>query len=98
MKTTFTAAAFALTLGLSSLAHAGFNNQGPTVDLRTTHTATLRQDLSHLPTVTGFNQQTHPADGSVNTVSQASPSLALGANCDLNPRIGFQNSTSVASC
>jgi hypothetical protein len=34
MKTMFTTAAFALTLGLSSLAHAGFNDQGPTLDTR----------------------------------------------------------------
>jgi hypothetical protein len=97
MKTTLTAAAFALTLGLSSLAHAGFNDQGPTVDTRTTATASQRQDLRHLPTVTGFNQQSHFA-AAVNAGSHHNSSLPLGANCDLNRTAGFQNSQSVASC
>ncbi|MCB1770010.1 MAG: hypothetical protein KDJ31_09990 [Candidatus Competibacteraceae bacterium] len=97
MKTVLTTAAFALTLGLSSLAHAGFNDQGPTLNNRSAATS-QRQDLSHLPTVTGFNQQSHHAAGSVNAVSHASPSLAQGANCDLNRTAGFQNSQSVASC
>jgi hypothetical protein len=98
MKTTLTATAFALTLGLSSLAHAGFNDQAPTVDSRTTATASQRQDLRYLPTVTGFNQQSHFAAAAVNAGSHHNPSLPLGANCDLNRTAGFQNSQSVASC
>ena len=98
MKTAFTATAFALTLGLSSLAHAGFNDQGPTVETRATTIAAMRQDLRHLPTVNGFNQQNPFTAAAVNAGSHNHPSLPLGANCDLNRTAGFQNSQSVASC
>lgn len=97
MKTVLTAAAFTLTLGLSGLAHAGFNDQGPTLNSRSA-SSSMRQDLSHLPTVNGFNQQSHVAAAAVKTRSHTRPSLAQGVHCDLNPWIGFQNSASVARC
>ena len=98
MKNVLTAAAFALTPGLSSLAHAGFNDQGPTVETHATTPAAQRQDLSHLSTVSGFNQQSPFAAAAVNAGSHNHPLLPLGANCDLNRTAGFQNSQSVASC
>lgn len=97
MKTVLTAAAFTLTLGLSSLAHAGFNDQGPTLDTRSTSSG-MRQDLSYVPTVNGFNQQSHPATAVSSSLHGGHDRMALGANCDLNPRIGFQNRGSVANC
>lgn len=98
MKTIVTATTFALTLGLTGLTHAaGFNDRGPAID--TTPVRMERQDLSHLPTVAGFNQQSHYAEAAVNAASHRDGgAMALGVNCDLTPRTGFQNSTSVASC
>ncbi|HPE72614.1 MAG TPA: hypothetical protein PK018_10695 [Candidatus Competibacter sp.] len=96
MKTTFTAAAFALTLGLSSLAHAGFNDQGPTLDTRSA-SASQRQDLSPLPTISGFNQKSHPAAAGHSALPEG-PRMALGAHCALPRQSGFQNSASYAKC
>ncbi|HPF59357.1 MAG TPA: hypothetical protein P5149_10450 [Candidatus Competibacteraceae bacterium] len=97
MKTILTATAFALTLGLTGLTHASsFNDRGPVID--TTPVRMERQDLSHLPAVTGFNQQSHPVETAVSTASHRNHGIVLGANCDLIPRTGFQNSTSTASC
>jgi len=97
MKTILTATAFALTLGLTGLTHAAsLNDRGPVID--TTPARMERQDLSHLPTVTGFNQQSHYVEAAVNTASHGNHGMALGANCDLTPRTGFQNITSTASC
>ena len=59
MKTFIAITSFALTIGLSGVAHAGFNDQGPTID--TTPTRVARQDLSQVPVVHGFNQQSHHA-------------------------------------
>ncbi len=96
MKTFITAASFALTLGLSGLAHAGFNDRGPGID--TTPARATQQGLSQAPTVQGFNQKSRRAP----TVKPASRSghnpMALGANCDLRPLLGFQNSSSGVSC
>ena len=59
MKTFIAITSFALTIGLSGAAHAGFNDQGPTID--TTPARVARQDLSQVPVVHGFNQQSHHA-------------------------------------
>lgn len=98
MKTILTVATFVLTLGLSGLTHAaGFNDRSPVID--TNPVRMERQNLDHLTTVAGFNQQSHHAEAAVNTVSHRGRStMTLGMNCDLTPRTGFQNSTSVASC
>jgi len=105
MKTILTATTFALTLGLTGLAHAaGFNDRSPAID---THSVRMGyQNLSHLPTVAGFNGQSHHAEAAVNAISHNSyrstnnyrGTVALGLNCDLDPSPGFQNSTSIASC
>lgn len=96
MKTFIAAASFALTLGLSGLAHAGFNDRGPTID--TTPARAVRQDLSQTPVVRGFNQK-NPHTETANPAPLDSRDLiTLGANCDLSPRLGFQNSSSSASC
>ncbi|MCB1823526.1 MAG: hypothetical protein KDJ54_02660 [Candidatus Competibacteraceae bacterium] len=92
MKTFIAAASFALTLGLSGLAHAGFNDQGPTMD--TTPARPEHQALSQAPTVHGFNRRTHHAAAArVGTAP-----MTVGLNGDLSPRVGFQNSSSGASC
>ena len=96
MKTVLTAAAFTLTLGLSGLAHAGFNDQGPTLNSRSA-SSSMRQDLSHLPTVNGFNQQSHVA-AAVRSASPEGPRMALGAKCELPRQSGFQNSASYVKC
>jgi hypothetical protein len=96
MKTAFTAAAFALTLGLSSLAHAGFNDQGPMLNSGSA-SAAQRQDLRPLPTVSGFNQKSHPAAAG-RSASPEGPRMALGAHCELPRQSGFQNSASYAKC
>lgn len=97
MKTVLTAAALTLTLGVSGLAHAEFKNKGPIIE--TSPARMTAQDLSHLPSVTGFQDQSHHAEAAVNAAaSSGRNSLALGANCDLNPVSGFQDSQSVATC
>jgi hypothetical protein len=96
MKTAFTAAAFALTLGLSSLAHAGFNDQGPTLNPGSA-SASQRQDLSHVPTVNGFNQQSHHVAAG-RSASLEGQRMALGAHCELPRQSGFQNRASYATC
>ena len=96
MKTFITAASFALTIGLSSVAHAGFNDQGPMID--TVPARAAQQGLSQTPVVHGFNQQSHYAAASNSASRSSRDPMALGANCDLNPRFGFQNSSSGASC
>ena len=97
MKTVLTAAALTLTLGLSGLAHAEFQNQGPIIE--TNPARMTAQDLSHLPSVAGFQDQSHHAEVAVNrSASPVRNPMVLGANCDLNPGSGFQSSQSVASC
>ena len=96
MKTVLTATAFTLTLSLSGLAHAAFKDQGPTADIRSA-TATTQQDLSHLPTASGFNEKSAHVEIANPAPRTGSNSMALGANCDLSPTVGFQDSTS-ASC
>ncbi len=92
MKTLLTAATFALTLGLSGLTHAGFYDQGPTMD--TTPARPEHQALTQAPVVHGFNPQTHHATAArVGTAP-----MTVGLNGDLSPRVGFQNSSSGASC
>ena len=92
MKTFIAAASFALTLGLSGLAQAGFNDRGPTMD--PTPARPEHQALSQAPVVHGFNQQTHHATAArVGTAP-----MTVGLNRDLSPRVGFQNSSSGASC
>ena len=97
MKTVITAASFALTLGLSGVVHAGFNDQGPAID--TTPTRAARQDLRQVPVVHGFNQQSqHAVAVTPASRSSSGDAMALGTNCELNPRFGFQNSNSGVSC
>ncbi len=95
MKTFIAITSFALTIGLSGVAHAGFNDQGPTID--TTPARVARQDPSQVPVVHGFNQQSHHAVV-VTTSHSGGDAMALGTNCELNPRFGFQNSNSGVSC
>ena len=90
MKTVLTATALALTLGLSSFAHAAFKDKSPVMETRPATTST-RQDLSHLPTVNNFNQKSHHAK-MANTVS----STTLDASCKL--QINFKDSSSGPSC
>lgn len=100
MKKTLAAASFALSSALSGLstAHAaGFNDRSaiPAVAL----TPTARQDLSHLPVVYGFNQQSHHARAARAAAANADRApVVAGAHCDRQPRVGFNNSTSFASC
>ena len=96
MKTFIAITSFALTIGLSGVAHAGFNDQGPMID--TTPARTVRQDLSQVPVVHGFNQQSHHAVAVTPSSRSGGDSMALGTNCELNPRFGFQNSNSGVSC
>jgi hypothetical protein len=97
MKTVLTAATFTLTLGLSGLAHAEFKDQGPIVEPNPARMTA--QDLSHLPSVTGFADKSAHAKAAVNRSTAANrPSMTLGANCDLNRVSGFQDSQSVATC
>ena len=82
MKTFIAITSFALTIGLSGVAHAGFNDQGPTID--TTPARVVRQDLSQVPVVHGFNQQSHhavavtPASRGVGTVGTSNKLTHLG--------------------
>ena len=99
MKTTLAAASFALIAALSgaSTTHAtGFNDQSaiPAAALAQTE----RQDLSHLPTIHGFNQLSHHTAAALGATTDASRTAVAGANCDLSPRVGFNGSTSFASC
>ena len=96
MKTFIAITSFALTIGLSGVAHAGFNDQGPMID--TTPARVVRQDLSQVPVVHGFNQQSHHAVAITPASRSGGDSMALGMNCELNPRFGFQNSNSGVSC
>ena len=95
MKTALTAAAFALTLGLSGLAHAGFNDRS--VVSETAPTPSARQDLSHLPTVHGFQQQSVHALAAPRARTDRAPANA-GAHCELSSRSGFQQQQAYASC
>ena len=95
MKTALIAVAFALTLGLSGLAHAGFNDRS--VVSETALTPSARQDLRHLPTVHGFQQQSgHALAAPVSRSERAS--VVAGGHCELTPRFGFQQQNAYASC
>jgi hypothetical protein len=100
MKTTIAAASFALIAALSGLstAHAaGFNDRSAIPDAASVQTGW--QDLRHVPVVHGFNQQSHIAAAALESTTGAGrAAVAVGANCDLAPRLGFNNSTSFASC
>jgi hypothetical protein len=97
MKTILTATALTFTLGLSGLAHAEFKEKGPIIEPNPARMTA--QDLSHLPSVAGFQDQSHHAEAAVNhSTSTTRTPMTLGANCDLNPVSGFQNSQSVATC
>lgn len=96
MKTTFTAVAFALTLGLSGLTQAaGFNDRS--VVSETAPTPSARQDLSHLPTIHGFQQQSVHALAAPSVRSARAPTNA-GVHCELASRSGFQQQQAYASC
>ena len=56
------------------------------------------QDLNQVPVVHGFNQQSHHAVAVTPASRGGGDSMALGTNCELNPRFGFQNSNSGVSC
>ena len=96
MKTALTAVAFALTLGLSGLTHAaGFTDRS--VAPETAPTPSARQDLSHLPTVHGFQQQSgHALAAPIRRSERAS--VVAGGHCELTPRFGFQQQNAYASC
>ena len=100
MKKTLAAASFALSAALSGLstAHAaGFNDRSAIPDAALIPSA--RQDLSHLPVVYGFKQQSHHADTARHVAANAGRApLVAGAHCDRQPRFGFNNSTSFANC
>jgi hypothetical protein len=99
MKTALTAVAFALTLGLSGLTHAaGFNDRS--VASETALTPSARQDLSHLPQVHGFNQQSVHALAAprARTDRADRASVVASAHCELSPRFGFQQQNTYASC
>jgi hypothetical protein len=100
MKTTIAAASFALIAALSgfSSAHAaGFNDRSAIPDAASSQSG--RQDLRHLPVVQGFNQQSHIAAAALaSTTGTSHTAVAVGANCDLPLRIGFNDNTSFVSC
>ena len=96
MKTILTATAFTLTLGLSGLAHAAFKDKEPTAETRPA-TATAWQDSSHLATVNGFKDKSYYVGENNSAAPAGRSATVLGANCDLSPTFGFQDSTS-ASC
>jgi hypothetical protein len=101
MNKTLAAASFALIAALSgvSTAHAtGFNDRSAIPDTVAASQAG-RQDLSYLPAVHGFNQKSHHADAARAATLRADRApLVVGAHCDQQPRIGFNESTSFASC
>jgi hypothetical protein len=100
MKTTIAAASFALIAALSgfSSAHAaGFNDRSAIPDAALNPSA--RQDVRHVPVVHGFNQQSHIVVAALESTAGADrAAVSVGANCDLAPHLGFNNSTSFASC
>ncbi len=100
MKTTLAAASFALIVALSGLstAHAGgFNDRGALPNIASPRSAP--QSLSHVPVVHGFNQQSHHAAVALKADERAERApVVAGVHCDLPPRLGFNNSTSFASC
>jgi hypothetical protein len=98
MKTALTAVAFALTLGLSGLTHAGFNDRSDVS--QTALTPSARQDLSHLPTVHGFQQQSVHALAAprARTDRADRASVVAGAHCERSSRSGFQQQQAYASC
>ncbi len=100
MKTTLAAASFALIVALSGLstAHAGgFNDRGALPNVASTRSAP--QNLSHVPVVHGFNQQSHHAKATDHFSARSSRAPVIAnVHCDLPPRLGFNNSTSFASC
>ncbi len=108
MKTTFAAASFALIAALSGLstAHAaGFNERSVVPNAVASSPSSRqdlrhsRQDLRHVQVTQGFNEQSQLPSAALQPTSRASSGPVLaGAHCDLNPRAGFQNSTSFASC
>lgn len=91
---------FALIAALSGVATAhaaGFNDRSAIPDAALVPSA--RQDLSHLPVIYGFNQKSPYAETARNIAARADRApLGVGAHCDRQPRIGFNGSTSFASC
>ena len=100
MNKTLAAASFALIAALSgvSTAHAaGFNDRSAIPDAALVPSA--RQDLSHLPVIHGFNQKSPHTETARNIAAGVDRApLGVGAHCDRQPRLGFNNSTSFASC
>ena len=101
MKTTLAAASFTLIAALSgvSTVHAGgFNDRGAIPNVAASSQAG-RQDLSYLPVMHGFNQKSHlPAAARQPASRTGGVPVVAGAHCDLAPRLGFNDSTSFASC
>lgn len=103
MKATLAAASFALIAALSgaSTAHAaGFNDQSAIPAAAVASSQAGRQDPSRLPTVHGFNQQSHLPVTALQPTSGASGGVPVvaGVHCDLPQHVGFNESTSFASC
>lgn len=101
MKITLAAASFALITALSGFSTAqaaGFNDRS-VVPNAVASSPSSRQDLRHVQVTQGFNEQSQLPSAALQPTSRASSAPVLaGAHCDLNPRAGFQNSTSFASC
>lgn len=101
MKTALAAAGFTLIAALSGLptVHAaGFNDRSAIPDA-TVSVSTGRRDLSHVPAVRGFNQQSHIATTALSSTTGASRApVVAGVHCDLPPRLGFNESASFTSC
>lgn len=96
MKTILTTTAFVLTFVLTGLAHAGgFNDR--TVIPETALTPTPDQDLSHIPEVQGFQQQSIHAQVASDAPVDREP-VTIGAYCELEPRFGFQQQSVRLSC
>lgn len=101
MKTTLAAIGFTLIAALSGFSTAqaaGFNDRSA-IPNALASVSGGRQDLRHVRLVQGFNQQSHISAAALQSTAHTSgaPILA-GVHCELAPRVGFQNSTSIASC
>ncbi|MCU0807031.1 MAG: hypothetical protein MUC53_03480 [Candidatus Contendobacter sp.] len=99
MKTAIAAASFALIAALSGLstAHAASFNDRRAIPDAAVSVSTGRQDPSQVPVIHGFNQRSHHADAARDTGAARAPVVA-GVHCDLPPRLGFNESSSFASC
>jgi hypothetical protein len=80
VKTILTVTAFTLTLGLSGVAHAAFNDKSPAPESRPA-TAAARQDLSQFPTATGFASKSYYAAWEGSTAPASRAPAGSAAHC-----------------